>query len=234
MIAIVILLVVIFTVQELFAAEGDVPGASSSSGSGVGIVDRAAWHPHDAAPGYADELALLEQVPTAPRESGSGYARDEFGAGWVDVDGNGCDTRNDVLARDLVDVELRADGCLVQLGTLADPFTGRTIEFERGPDTSPAVQIDHLVALYDAWRTGARDWDRALRTQFANDPANLLAVDGPTNNGKGHADPATWLPPDDAFHCEYVAARVRVKASYGLWMTPDEHAASHEVLRSCT
>lgn len=226
-----LVLALVVGVQELFAAEGDAPAARQDAV--VGVVDPEAWNPQDGAPGYADELELLAHVPTAPRTSGDGYARENFGARWADVDGNGCDTRNDVLARDLSRVQRRADGCTVQRGTLADPFTGEVIDFERGPDTSPAVQIDHLVALYDAWRTGARDWDPALRTQLANDPANLLAVDGPTNNAKGHADPSDWLPPDAGFHCEYVAARVRVKAAYGLWMTPAEHAASREVLRSC-
>ena len=227
---IVVLLAIIFGVQELFADDASVPAHGDVVG---GIVDQEAWNPQDAGPGYADELELLDEVPTSPRTPGDGYAREEFGARWADVDGNGCDTRNDMLARDLADSRLRDDGCTVQRGTLADPFTGEVIAFERGPDTSPAVQIDHLVALYDAWRTGARDWDPALRAQLANDPANLLAVDGPTNNAKSHADPSDWLPPDEAFHCDYVAARVRVKAAYGLWMTPAEHETSREVLTSC-
>lgn len=230
--AIVLVLAVVIGVQELFAADDGAsrPGRGDAV---VGIVDRGAWNAPDAAPGYADELDLLRHVATAPRGAGDGYSREEFGPRWADVDGNRCDTRNDVLARDLDAIQLRDDGCTVRRGTLTDPLTGEAIAFERGPDTSPAVQIDHLVALYDAWRTGARTWDPALRTQFANDPANLLAVDGPSNNAKGHADPSDWLPPDDGFHCEYVAARVRVKAAYGLWLTPAEHEASRRVLAGC-
>lgn len=197
--------------------------------------DAEGWNPTDVDPsGYPDELALLATIDERPRTGHDGYSREEFGERWADVDGNGCDTRNDVLARDLDDVELRRDGCLVQRGTLDDPFTGTVIEFERGPVTSEVVQIDHVVALYDAWRTGAQSWGLERRTQLANDPANLLAVDGEANQAKGHADAATWLPPNEAFRCDYVAAQVRVKAAYGLWMTPAEHAASHRVLVGCS
>ncbi|NLF05940.1 MAG: HNH endonuclease [Actinomycetales bacterium] len=197
------------------------------------MVDAAAWDPQDAAPGFADELALLATIDQRARTGHDGYSRDEFGERWADVDGNGCDTRNDVLARDLRDVELRRGTCLVQYGTLHDPYTGFVIDFERGPVTSEAVQIDHLVAMYDAWRTGARDWPAGLRQQLANDPANLYAVDGATNDDKGHSDASAWLPPNREFHCEYVAAQVRIKAAYGLWMTPAEHAASRRVLEGC-
>lgn len=200
---------------------------------GPGVVDVDAWHPVDAAHGYTDELALLEGIRTGRRERGDGYSREQFGERWADVDGNGCDTRNDVLARDLDDVELRRGSCLVQRGTLDDLYTGKRIRFERGPDTSPAVQIDHRVALYDAWRTGARHWSPARRTQFSNDPANLVAVDGEANFAKGHADAASWLPPAESYRCEYVAAQVRVKAAYGLWMTHAEHDASRRVLEEC-
>jgi len=192
------------------------------------------FNPADADPStYRDELALLASIPQRKRASASGYSRELFGERWADVDGNGCDTRNDVLARDLEDVELRRGSCLVQSGTLHDPFTGQVIEFERGPKSSEAVQIDHVVALYDAWRTGAQDWSIAKREMLANDPANLLAVEGQANQDKGHADAASWLPPNTEFHCDYVAAQVRVKASYGLWMTSQEHAASERVLSSC-
>lgn len=213
--------------------EPGTPSSSDRPDLSRGLADPAAWHPVDAAPGYADELALLATIEQRPRGGHDGYHREEFGERWADVDGNGCDTRNDVLARDLRGVELRRDGCLVQRGTLDDPFTGTVIAFERGPVSSEAVQIDHVVALYDAWRTGARDWDLALRTQLANDPANLLAVDGPANQAKGHADAATWLPPNEGFRCEYVGAQVRIKAAYGLWMTAAEHEASSRVLSSC-
>ena len=210
------------------AVVGPTPEAT-----GTAIVDPAAWDPTDAAPGFADELALLDGIEQRERTGHDGYSREEFGERWADVDGNGCDTRNDVLARDLEDVELRPGTCLVQSGTLRDPYSGLVIAFERGPVTSEAVQIDHVVALYDAWRTGAAAWSPGLRRQLANDPANLRAVDGETNDAKGHADAATWLPPHEAYRCEYVAGQVRIKAAYGLWMTPAEHEASRRLLESC-
>ncbi len=177
------------------------------------------------------ELAGLEVKGRAPT---TGYERDEFGAAWSDVDHNGCDTRNDVLARDLTAVTYK-DGthdCVVLTGTLVDPYGGGTIAFERGPD-SAAVQIDHVVALSDAWQKGAQQWSADTREQFANDPANLLAVDGPTNQAKGAGDAATWLPPSTGYRCAYVARQIRVKAAYGLWVTQAEHDAMDRQLGTC-
>ncbi|WP_203669637.1 HNH endonuclease family protein [Cellulomonas pakistanensis] len=177
------------------------------------------------------ELAALEVKGRAPR---TGYDRDQFGPAWADVDRNGCDTRNDVLARDLADVTFE-DGtheCVVLTGTLDDPYTGDVIDFERGPNSAD-VQIDHVVALSDAWQKGAQQWDAETRRRFANDPANLLAVDGPANGAKGDGDAATWLPPSTGYRCAYVARQVRVKAAYGLWVTHAERDAMSRQLDAC-
>ncbi len=165
----------------------------------------------------------------------TGYARDRFGAAWYDADGNGCDTRDDVLRRDLGSVRLKAHtgGCVVAAGVLADPYSGRTVRFTRGIRTSAVVQIDHVVALADAWRTGAQRWTADRRRDYANDPLVLLAADGVLNEQKGDGDAATWLPPDRAYRCAYVARQVAVKARYGLSVTPAEKAAMGRVLASC-
>jgi hypothetical protein len=186
-----------------------------------------------AAPGSA--LAALAGVPVKGRAPMTGYSRAQFGAGWVDTDRNGCDTRDDVLRRDLTGTAVKAGthGCVVLSGTLTDPYSGRAIAFRRGVATSTAVQIDHVVALGDAWQTGAQAWDTATRTAFANDPRELLAVDGPLNEQKGDGDAATWLPPDKAYRCSYVARQVAVKVAYGLWMTQAEKDASATVLATC-
>lgn len=118
-------------------------------------------------------------------------------------------------------------------GTLTDPYTATTIAFVRGAATSSDVQVDHVVALSDAWHKGAQGWDETTRQAFANDPLNLLAVDGPTNAAKGDGDAATWLPPSTAFRCDYVARQVSVKARYGLWVTETERAAIARVLGGC-
>ncbi|WP_411284658.1 DUF1524 domain-containing protein [Lapillicoccus sp.] len=177
-------------------------------------------------------LALLEVKGRAPR---TGYTRDAFGQAWLDVDRNGCDTRNDVLRRDLVDLILKAgtNGCLVLRGTLHDPYTGATIAFLRGPTSSTAVQIDHVVALADAWQKGAQQWTPQQRAAFANDPLNLLAVDGPANLRKGDGDAATWLPPATAYRCSYAARQVAVKATHRLWVTAPERDALARLLGSC-
>jgi hypothetical protein len=147
------------------------------------------------------------------------------------VDRNGCDTRDDVLLRDLR-VARRA-ACRVLQGTLVDPYTRKVIAFKRGATTSDRVQIDHVVALADAWRTGAQRLSKLQRERLANDPVNLFAVDGPTNQAKGDADAASWLPPNKAFRCTYVAHQVAVKAAYHLWVTAAERAAMAAVLHTC-
>ncbi|RYV51875.1 HNH endonuclease family protein [Pengzhenrongella frigida] len=177
-------------------------------------------------------LDSLEVKGRAPR---TGYDRDLFGQAWQDVDRNGCDTRNDVLARDLTAVTFKpgTGDCAVLSGTLADPYSGQPIAFERGAETSADVQIDHVVALADAWQKGAQSWSPQVRAAFANDPANLLAVDGPLNQEKGAGDAATWLPPHKPFRCRYVIRQIRVKAAYGLWVTAAERDALARELGRC-
>ena len=163
----------------------------------------------------------------------TGYDRDEFGSAWLDVDNNGCDTRNDMLARDLEGI-VRSDGCTVASGTLnPDPYTATTIDFVRGVATSSAVQIDHVVALSDAWQKGAQQLDKNTRVLFANDPLNLLAVDGPANQQKGDSDAVSWLPPNKPFRCEYVSIQIAVKSKYELWVTQAEKDAMARVLGDC-
>ncbi|MHA7244599.1 HNH endonuclease family protein [Paeniglutamicibacter antarcticus] len=177
-------------------------------------------------------LAQLASIEIKGRAPKTGYDRDLFGAGWKDPDRNGCDARNDVLGRDLLNTTAKpgTHGCVITTGTLYDPFTGKTIHFIRGQGTSTKVQIDHVVALSDAWQKGAQQLDAGDRLEFANDPLNLLAVDGPTNASKGDGDAATWLPPNKEFRCDYVARQTAVKAKHGLWMTRAEHDAIHATI----
>ncbi|MGV8845182.1 HNH endonuclease family protein [Tessaracoccus sp.] len=177
-------------------------------------------------------LDALEIKGRAPR---TGYDRALFGQRWADVDRNGCDTRNDILGRDLTVTTTKPNtrDCVILTGTLVDPYTGTTISFLRGQDTSSEVQIDHVVALSDAWQKGAQQLDEATRTLMANDPLNLLAVQGTANMQKGDGDAATWLPSNKAYRCAYVARQVAVKTRYGLWVTQAEHDAISRVLSQC-
>lgn len=177
-------------------------------------------------------LAVLDTLAVKGRAPRTGYDRDEFGQRWLDVDRNGCDTRNDILGRDLTDA-VRAGTCRVTAGTLADPYTGASIAFVRGQGTSELVQIDHVVALSDAWQKGAQQLTADQRASFANDPLNLLAVDGSANAQKGDGDAATWLPAQKSFRCTYVATQIAVKATYGLWVTTAERDAMARVLGAC-
>ncbi|WP_318842708.1 HNH endonuclease family protein [Myceligenerans pegani] len=187
--------------------------------------------PAEGAEGSA--LEALESLEVGEWEDEDGYDRDAFGTAWKDVDQNSCDTRNDILARDLENLEYsEGDSCEIAAGTLDDPYTGEEIDFERGPDSGD-VQIDHIVALKNAWMTGAHAWDQERREQIANDPLNLVASDGPANMGKGADDTSEWLPENGAYRCEYVAAQVAVKVKYELWVTQEEHDAMTDVLTSC-
>jgi hypothetical protein len=177
----------------------------------------------------------LRSIEIGPLDPAAGYSRLLFGSGWLDPDGNGCDARNDILRRDLTGVVLRArtSGCMVERGSLRDPYTGAAFAFERGPDTSGQVQIDHVVSLANAWRTGAQAWSVPQRVAFANDPLELLAVLKQTNTDKDGADAASWLPPRPELRCAFVARQVAVKARYLLRMTQREHDAIAAVLATC-
>jgi hypothetical protein len=192
--------------------------------------DRPVLRAASASPLAADVLATLPVKGRAPK---AGYARSAFGPAWADVDRNGCDTRNDILQRDLTERTVRpgTHGCVVLSGVLADRYTGAVIHFAKA--RASAVQIDHVVALSDAWQKGAHSLTPTRRQQLANDPLNLLAVDGRANQQKGDGDAATWLPPNKAFRCTYVARQVAVKAAYGLWVTGAERDAMVRILRRC-
>lgn len=177
-------------------------------------------------------LRVARSLPARGRAPKTGYSRSQFGPAWADTDRDGCDQRNDVLARDLTQVVFRpgTHRCMVVSGLLQDPYTGTTIRFVRGEATSGKVQLDHVVALSDSWQTGAQAWPAAKRLRFATDGMNLLAVDGPANEAKGDEDAATWLPPRRADWCGYVARQVAVKHRYGLWVTAAERSAMVRVL----
>jgi hypothetical protein len=179
-------------------------------------------------------LAVLGTLAVRGRAPKTGYSREEFGPAWADTDHNGCDTRNDILRRDLTAIQARArtNGCVVVAGQLADPYTGKRIEFSKS--AAAKVQIDHVVALSDAWQTGAQGWSAATRLEFANDSLELLAVDGQANQDKGDGDAATWLPPQKSFRCDYVGRQVAVKYRYHLWVTAAERAAMARVLVTCS
>jgi hypothetical protein len=174
----------------------------------------------------------LAALPVEDAGTGEDYDRLAQFGDWADPDGNGCDARNDTLARDLTG-DVVDDGCRVLSGILEDPYTGRTIAFERGPLTSADVQIDHVVALKDAWVSGADRLAPDERTALANDPLNLRAVDGPTNGEKSASDAAEWLPPNESFRCEYVATQIAVKTRYELVVTAPERDAMADVLAGC-
>jgi hypothetical protein len=208
-------LLVLWYVQDRSATDPASPTASASAAAGTA-------------------LAALDTLTVSDAGTTDGYDRDLFGQPWADVDGNGCDTRNDILTRDLTDVTYQGTStCVVTSGVLDDPYTGEEIRFERGRATSAAVQIDHVVALANGWRSGASGWDAATRRAFANDPLNLLAADGPANQAKGAKDASAWLPENTSFGCPYVARQIAVKSTYALAVTAAEHDAMRSVLATC-
>lgn len=187
----------------------------------------------ESVPGVA--LAVLETLPVKGRAPKTGYSRDAFGQRWADVDRNGCDTRNDILKRDLTSIIYKPGtrNCVVLSGTLTDRYSGEMINFVRGNVSSMEVQIDHVVALSNSWQTGAFKLSIAQRTALANDPLNLFAVKGKLNLQKSDGDAATWVPPLKSFRCAYVAQQIAVKAKYALWVVAPEKAAMSAILAQC-
>jgi len=171
---------------------------------------------------------VLESLEVKGRAPKTGYEREEFGNGWAMK--QGCDTRNIILYRDLLNTTADEE-CRVLTGTLNDPYTNTVIAFTRV--NGDAVQIDHVIALSDAWQKGAQLLTKQRRAELANDPLELLAVDGPSNQQKGDSDAASWLPSNKAFRCQYVARQIAVKQKYQLWVTPAEKDAMTMVLSTC-
>jgi len=210
------------------------PGAAASTEAPATRDHSAEGTAHD--PVVA--LRGLGDLPVTDPAPMAGYSREVFGPAWTDentttLGGNRCDTRNDILGRDLAQITYKSGQCVVASGVLHDPYTGTDIAFTRGRDTSAAVQIDHVVSLANAWVTGAQHLSGRQRIDLANDPLNLLAVSGPVNEQKSDADAADWLPPDTGYRCDYVSRQVAVKIKYDLWVAPAEHDAIAAVLAGC-
>lgn len=184
-------------------------------------------------------MTQLRALEVGPRRPPVGYDRDAFGTAWSDTDGNGCNQRDDVLLRDAVpgtvhDAQQGSCDHDVLAGTWVDPYTGRTLTFTdlKDPHQSQAIQIDHLVPLAEAWASGAARWDAQRRKEFANDLAELLAVDGPTNASKGDDDPAAWRP-RKAFQCTYAVRWIGTKHRWRLSVDRPEKRALREMLAYC-
>ena len=205
-------------------AQSLVDAGLATSEHGVIVVDSAAV------------LELLEQLPAGDQPAAAPYDRDQFGQRWADTDRNGCDTRNDILRRDLEDLQLKpgTNGCVVLAGTLSDLYTGHEISFVRGQGTSELVQIDHLWPLSLSWHHGTATWSIEQREAFANDPINLQAVDGSENASKSDSGPAEWLPSDPDAWCEYAARFVLVAHVYRLSIAVDDRQRTQSILESCT
>ena len=195
-------------------------------------------HAPAVAPGV-DVLAGIAQI--ALRVRGSDYRREAFGDSWTDDNPapgghNGCDTRNDILERDLVDktyVSIARCPNAIATGTLHDPYTNATVAFVRGNQVGASVQIDHIVPLALAWDLGARNWPDDMRLRFANDPANLLAVGGQANQDKGDSEPALWMPPNAAFRCQYAVQFTAVLRGYGLPVDAQSAVTLRDAVATC-
>lgn len=194
--------------------------------------------PVEPPPEFSDAAALAAALAVLDEPVGGyvgGYDRTLFGQAWYDSDGNGCDTRNDILRRDLSDIVIKSDsnGCKVLRGSLIDPYSGDAMTFVSGVGTSVLVQIDHVVPLAWAWDNGASTWTTEQRQDFANDPLNLLAVSGELNQEKSASGPASWLPPNRAAHCAYVTIFAEVLIDYRLSLPSNDREVLTQVLNGC-
>jgi hypothetical protein len=225
--------VVLAAVLAVLVAYQTVSSTAERSGQFVADADVPTL-----APGV-DPLAGVAVVPARTR--GHDYRRAAFGDAWTDDNSapgghNGCDTRNDILDRDLVDktyTSISRCPTAVATGVLHDPYTNVVISFTRGNQTGAAVQIEHIVPLAYAWDQGARGWTDEMRVRFANDPANLLAVQGEVNQDKGDQEPARWMPPNAAFHCQYAIQFIAVLRGYGLPVDAPSVPALRAAAQTC-
>jgi hypothetical protein len=213
LIAVCVIMIGVYQSQQLHAEQ-----------SGTVVINQQAINDSPAA-------IALTKLEIKGRAAKTGYTRTQFSSGWGDIDS--CDVRNYILARDLIDITLVPHTCKVATGTLIDPYTAQTILFVRGPSTSDGIQIDHVVALSDAWQKGAQALAPLDRYSLANDPLNLLAVQGTANQIKGDGDAATWLPANKTYRCSYIARQIAVKTKYHLWVTTAEYQAMQRVLTDC-
>lgn len=173
---------------------------------------------------------ILEKLEVKGRAPKTGYSREEFYPGWPNVDG--CSLRQRIIKREFGDTAVLEE-CDVVAGEYDEPYTGEHKVFTEKSQISKGVQIDHVVALSDAWQKGAQNLTSDERYAVATDPLNLLAVDASTNQGKSDGDAATWLPSNKKFRCQYVARQVSVKYKYHLWVTEAEKDAISRVLSNC-
>ena len=219
---------------DLRASPGPATTAAASTAAGSGAATPAAAKQATRAPASRPGGAMIALATLQVKgRSGGRPAQDAFGPLWYDADQNGCDTRDDVLRRDLDEPRFGPDGCTVQAGTLHDPYTGDTLTPDPGIEFGLEVEIDQVVAIGDAWATGAGGLTAQQRLAFANDPLNLLAVSEGTRAGKRDLDAAGWLPSNGSLRCGYVARQIAVKASYRLWVTPTEKTAMRKILAGC-
>ncbi|MDN4648142.1 HNH endonuclease family protein [Curtobacterium sp. PsM8] len=200
-----------------------------TAGTGTGPGEK----PAATKAGAAQALNGLSHISTTPDQRIPPYARTAFGPAWADVDHNGCDTRDDILARDLRNITRAGDGCTVLSGNLADPYTGKSNVFTRGVATSTKVQVDHRYPLSAAWSAGAWSWSDQQRERFANDPLELVAADGPANEAKGDSGPADWVPSNAAYACTYDNAFVQVAAKYDLTVSAADRSSLTRTLTTC-
>jgi hypothetical protein len=211
----------------------DGPAQPTPSSVGQGDVPAGTLDPSAASAALAG-LQVAEKTPLVGYERGCGEGEGcVFGPAWADVDRNGCDQRNDVLHRDLADVQVRDDtqGCVVIAGVLDDPYTGAVVPFVKAD--AALVPIDHVVPLAAAWTQGAAEWTPEQRALFANDVANLIATTRAENSSKGDSTADEWVPPDPTYGCSYATVVVTVKNDYALAVTPEEAAALAGLLATC-
>ena len=198
----------------------------ASGNDGADYAAEAVSEPNADVPLATEVLGKLEVKGRAPK---TGYTREEFYDGWPTIDG--CSLRQRIIKREFGDLAV-LDGCRVVAGEYEEPYTGEYRKFNTKEEV-PKLQIDHVVALSDAWQKGAQNLDKSVRYQIATDPLNLLAVDGSANQQKSDGDAATWLPPNKRFRCQYIARQISVKYKYGLWVTEAEKGAMEQVLQNC-
>lgn len=174
----------------------------------------------------ATARTYLGQLAVKPEGSSTGYSRDKF-PHWITQSG-ACNTREVVLKRDGTSV-VQDSSCAAVSGSWYSPYDGATWT------AAADLDIDHVVPLSEAWRSGASSWTTASRQAFANDLTRpqLIAVTDNVNQAKGDKDPAEWLPSRTDYRCMYSRMWVHVKYYWKLSVDSAEKSALQSILNGC-
>ncbi len=160
------------------------------------------------------------------------YSRDSLPTDWKDLDGNGCNTREDILKKYTSEYTGRFDGCKIKSGKFYDYYNGKFLRYDKSVDTGGGIQIDHIVAIGNAWISGGYKWGKDEWISYINDEEVLIPTSSKTNREKSDKDITEWKPANNSYLCTYAEKQVEIKDKYKLTVTEKEKAELKSILNN--